>query len=91
MSGDDFEKKCNREQGRGYVGVSEDTNRGLYSKASPWINAIYDHWISNIDLEHMNLNLMKTAEHGSTYQPLQNRVMINFTKRYCGRGGEVKF
>ena len=34
---------------------------------------------------------MKTAEHGSTYQPLQKRVMINFTKKACGWGGEVKF
>ena len=34
---------------------------------------------------------MKTAERVSTYQPLQKRVMINFTKKACGWGGEVKF
>ena len=35
--------------------------------------------------------MMKNAEHGSTYRPLQQRVMINLTKEDCGRGGEVKF
>ena len=44
----------------------------------------------NIDLEQVNLNLMKTAEHGSTYLPLQKRLMINFTKEACARGEEVK-
>ena len=44
-----------------------------------------------IDLEQVDLNLMKTAEHGSTCLPLQKRAMINFTKEACGRGGEVKF
>ena len=44
----------------------------------------------NIDIEQVNLNLMKTEEHGSTYQLLQKRAMINFTKKACGRGGEVK-
>ena len=34
---------------------------------------------------------MKPVEHGSTYRPLQKRVMINFTKEACGRGGAVKF
>ena len=34
---------------------------------------------------------MKTEERGSTYRPLQKRVMINFTKGACGRGREVKF
>ena len=45
--------------------------------------------MSKIDLEHVNLNLMNTVEHGSTYHPLQKRVMINFTKEACGQGGEV--
>ena len=34
---------------------------------------------------------MNTAEHGSTYLPLQKRVMVNFTKEACSRGGGVKF
>ena len=48
MRGEDFEKKCKREQGRGNVDVSEDTNRRLYSKASPWLNAIDYHYMSKI-------------------------------------------
>ena len=52
------------------VDVSEDTKRGLYSKASPWLNSIDDHWISNTDLEQVNINLMKTVDHVSTYCPL---------------------
>ena len=71
--------------------VSEDTKQRIYSKASPWLNAIDDHWMSNIDLEQVNINLTKTAEHGSNYHILQKRVVINFTKETCGRGGEVKF
>ena len=47
--------------------------------------------MSNIDLEQVKLNLMKTVEHGSTCCPFHKRVMINFTKEFCGRGGEVKF
>ena len=47
--------------------------------------------MSKIDLEQVNLNLTKTAEHGSTYRLLQKRVMINLTKGACDRGGEVKF
>ena len=47
--------------------------------------------MSNIDIEPVNLNLMKTLEHGSTYRILQKRVMINFIKEACGWGGEVKF
>ena len=62
------------------VGLCEDDNNGLYSKSSPWINEIYDNWMSNIYLENINLNLMKTVEHGYTYPPLQKRSMINFTK-----------
>ena len=62
--------KCKREQGRGNVDVSEDTKRGIYSKSSTWINAINDHGMSKIDLEQVNLNLMKTAEHVYTYCPL---------------------
>ena len=46
--------------------------------------------MSNIDLEQVNLNLMNTLEHGSTYYPLQKRGVINFTKEACGRGGVVK-
>ena len=38
--------------------VSENTNRGIYSKVSPWLNEIDDNLISNIDLEQVNLNLM---------------------------------
>ena len=45
----------------------------------------------NINIEQMTSNLMNTEEHGSTYRPLQKRLMINFTKEACGRGGEVKF
>ena len=45
----------------------------------------------NIDLEQVKINLKKNAENGSTYHPLQERVMINFTKEACGWGGEVKF
>ena len=50
MSGEDFEKKCKCEQVRGNVGVYEDTNLGIYSKASPCINEIYYQWMYNIDL-----------------------------------------
>ena len=71
--------------------VYEDTKSGLYSKASPWINEIDDHWMYKVDLEQVNLNLMNTAEHGSTYHLLQKRAMINFTKEACGWGGEAKF
>ena len=91
MSGEDFDKKCKCEQGRVNVDVSKDTKRGLYMKSWTWLNAIEDHWMSNIDLEQVNLNLMKTVEHGSTYKPLQKRLMINFTKEACGRRREVKF
>ena len=71
--------------------VSEDTKSGIYSKASPWLNTIHDQWISNIDLEQVNINLMKTAEHAYTYRTLQKRAIINFTKEACGWSGEVKF
>ena len=50
MRGEEFEKKCRHDQGKGNVGVSEYTKLRLYSKASPWLNAIYYHWMSNIDL-----------------------------------------
>ena len=43
ISGEEFEKKCKCEQGRDNVEVSEDTRHRIYSKASPWINAIDDH------------------------------------------------
>ena len=90
MSGDDFEKKCKHERGRGNVDLSEDTKHRIYSKSSPWINEIYYHWMPKIYLEQVDLNLMKTAESGSTYHALQKRVMIDFTKEACGWGGEVK-
>ena len=47
--------------------------------------------MSNIDLEQVNLNMMKTAEYVSNYHPLQKRVMINFSKEACGQGREVNF
>ena len=71
--------------------VYEDTKSGIYSKASPWLNKIDDHWMSNIDLDQLNLSLVNTAEHVSTYCTLHKRAMINFTKEACGKGGEVKF
>ena len=73
------------------MGISEDTKCGIYSKASPWINAIDDNWMSNIDLKKVNLNLMNNSERESTYLPLQKRLMINFTKEACGRYREAKF
>ena len=73
------------------MGVSEDTKCGLYSKASPCLNAIDNQYISKIDIEQVNINLMKTEEHVSTYHLLQKRVMTNFTKEACGRVEEVKF
>ena len=67
--------------------VSEDTKRGIYSKAPPWINAIDGHWMSKIDLEQVNLNLMETEEQGSTYRPLQKRAMIiSLRKHVVGAG-----
>ena len=61
VGGEYFQNKCKSEQGRGDMDMSEDTNIGLYSKALPCINVIDDHWISKIDLEQVNLNLMKTV------------------------------
>ena len=90
MSVEEYYNKCKCEQGRGSVGVSKYTKCGLYSKASPWLNKIDDLWMYRIDLEQVNLNVMKTDKHVSTYRPLQKRVMINFTKEACGRGREVK-
>ena len=46
--------------------VPEENKRRLYCKALSWLNSIDDHWMSNIDIEQMNLNLMNIAEHGST-------------------------
>ena len=91
MIGEEFENKCKCDQGRGNVDVSADTKRGLYIKASQWINVMDDHWMSNIDIEQVNLNLIKTVEYGSSYRPLQKRMMINLTTESCGQGGEVKF
>ena len=90
MNREDFDKKCKHEKGRGDMDVSEDTKCGIYSKKSTWLNEIDDHWMSKIDLEQVNLNLRNTVEYGSTYHPLQNRVMINFTKEACDRGRELK-
>ena len=59
MRGEQSDNNCKREQGRGNVDIFEDTKHGLYSKASPWINEIYDNWMSKIDLEQVNLKLMK--------------------------------
>ena len=71
INGEEFEKKYKIEKGRSNLDVYEDTKCGLYSKEFPWINAIDNHWMSNIDLEQVNLNLMKATEHGSTSRPLQ--------------------
>ena len=90
MSGEEFEKKCKREQGRGNVDVSEDTNRGIYSKASSSINNMDYPWMSKIDLEQVTLNLMKTKKHVSTYCSSQKRVMISITEEACDWGGKVK-
>ena len=73
------------------MNASTDTKPRLHSKTLPWINEVDDHWMYNINIEQMTSNLMNTEEHGSTYRPLQKRLMINFTKEACGRGGEVKF
>ena len=62
------------------VGLCEYDNNGLYSKVSPWLNEIDDHWMSNIYLENINPNLMKTVEHGYTYLLLHKRSIINFIK-----------
>ena len=70
--------------------ISEDTKIGLNSKSSLSINKIDNNWMSKIDLEQVNLNLMNTEEHGSTYRPFQKRVIINFIKEACVRDGEVK-
>ena len=50
MNGEDFEKKRKRDKGRGNVYLSEDNNRGIFSKASPWINEMDYHCMSNFDL-----------------------------------------
>ena len=47
---EDFENKCKHSQGRGNLGVSEDNRRGLYRKASSWLNEIDVKWISKIDI-----------------------------------------
>ena len=91
MIREESEKKCKSDQGRVNVDVYEYYKRGIYSKASPWLNEIDDPWMYKIDLEQVNLNLMKNAEHGYTYYPPQKRVMINFTKEDFGWGGEAKF
>ena len=87
MSREEFENNYKREQDRGNVYVSEDIKHGQYSKASTWFNEVDDHWMFEIYLEKANLNLKNTTEHVSTYYPLQKRLLINFTKKACGRGG----
>ena len=47
--------------------------------------------MSNIDQEYVDINMMNTVEHWSTYHILQKKVMIHFTKKACGWGGEVTF
>ena len=54
MSRDEFENKFKREQGRLNVDVCQYTKHGIYSKSSPWINAIYDHCMYIIDIEQVN-------------------------------------
>ena len=67
--------------------ISKDTKRSLYSKYSPWLNAIYYHWMFNINLYQVNINLMNTEERVSTYPPLQNRgVIISLRKLAVGVG-----
>ena len=56
-----FDKKCKHDQGKVNVDVSEDTKCWLYSKVTPSMNEINDNWMSKIDLEQINLNLMKYA------------------------------
>ena len=50
MSGEEFGKKYKSDQVRGNVDISEHTKYGIYSKSSPWLNTVYDHCMSNIDL-----------------------------------------
>ena len=40
-------------------------------------------WISKIDLEQVDLNLMNYSESGSTYHPFQRKVVINFAREAC--------
>ena len=69
--GEDFENKCKSDQGKVNLDVSKDTNHEIYSVASPCMNAIDDYWISRIDLEQVDVNLMKCAEPVSTCCPFQ--------------------
>ena len=59
MRREECDNKCKREQGRGNVDIFKNTKHGLYSKASPWINASYDNWMFKIDLEQVHTKLMK--------------------------------
>ena len=72
------------------MNASTDTKPRLHSKTLPWINEGDYHWMYNINIEQMKLNLMNTEEHGSTYRPFQKRVIVNFIKEACVRDGEVK-
>ena len=47
--------------------------------------------MSKIDLEKVNINLMNTVKHGSTYRPLQKSTMINLAKEAICWGDKVKF
>ena len=45
----------------------------IYSKGSPRLNEINDHWMSKIDIEQVGIYLMKHAEFVSTYYPIQRK------------------
>ena len=62
MRGYEFEKKSKRDQERENVDLYEDTKRGIYSEALPWINKMDDQWLSKIYLEQVNLNLMASSD-----------------------------
>ena len=83
MNREEFDNKFEGEKVKGDMEVSENTKHRLY--------AIDDKWMYKIDIEPVNLNLMNTEEHGSTYPPLQKRVMMNLTKEACGQDGGSKF
>ena len=88
MGKEALEKKLKHEKVRSNVELSKYNKHGLYNKSSPWLIGIDDHWMYKIDLYQVNLNLMMSEEQGFTYHTLPKRVVINFTKEACGRGGE---
>ena len=65
MNGEVFENNCKHDKSKGNVYISEYTKGRIYSKSSPWLNKFYYHCMSNIDLEKVKLNPLKSAEHGS--------------------------